>query len=32
VAAKLKTLYPDDKATGYQTGDVRGAFTISQPM
>jgi hypothetical protein len=32
VAAKLKTLYPDDKATGYKTGDVRGAFSISQPM
>lgn len=32
VAAKLQTLYPDDKATGYKTGDVRGAFSISQPM
>ena len=32
VTAKLKTLYPDDQATGYKTGDVRGAFSISQPM
>ncbi len=32
VAAKLKVLYPDDQATGYKTGDVRGAFSIRQPM
>jgi hypothetical protein len=32
VAAKLKSLYPDDKASGYKTGDVRGAFSVSQPM
>ena len=32
VSAKLKTLYPNDKATGYKTGDVRGAFSIRQPM
>lgn len=28
VSAKLKTLYPDDKATGFQVGDLRGAFTL----
>lgn len=32
VAAKLKALYPDDRATGFRTGDLRGAFTIIQPM
>ncbi|MDH3311078.1 MAG: DUF3365 domain-containing protein [Gammaproteobacteria bacterium] len=31
VQAKLKELYPNDKATGYKTGDLRGAFTITQP-
>lgn len=32
VSAKLKALYPQDKATGYKTGELRGAFTITQPM
>jgi len=32
VGAKLKTLYPQDQATGYKLGDIRGAFTIMQPM
>ncbi|MDP2562128.1 DUF3365 domain-containing protein [Psychrobium sp. 1_MG-2023] len=32
VAAKIKMLYPQDKATGYHEGDIRGAFTISQPL
>lgn len=32
VAAKLRALYPDDQAVGYNTGDIRGAFTIRQPM
>jgi hypothetical protein len=32
VSAKLKTLYPKDQATGYNTGDIRGAFSIRQPM
>lgn len=31
-AAKLKELYPQDKATGYKQGDLRGAFTITQPL
>lgn len=30
LAAKLKTLYPDDQATGYKTGDIRGAFSVRQ--
>jgi hypothetical protein len=32
VGARLKTLYPQDQATGYKQGDMRGAFTITQPM
>jgi len=31
-AAKLKEIYPQDKATGYKQGDLRGAFTITQPL
>ncbi len=30
VAAKLKTLYPEDAATGFKIGDLRGAFTVTQ--
>jgi len=32
VLAKLNEQYPDDKATGYKLGDVRGAFTIVRPI
>ncbi|MDH5570649.1 MAG: DUF3365 domain-containing protein [Gammaproteobacteria bacterium] len=32
VKAKLQVLYPDDKATNFKLGDIRGAFTITQPM
>ena len=32
VAAKLDELYPEDNARGYKPGQIRGAFTISQPM
>lgn len=32
VKAKLDELYPDDKATGFTPGDLRGAFTIRQKM
>ena len=32
VASKLDALYPQDKARGYSVGDIRGAFTIRQPM
>ncbi len=28
----LERLYPEDQATGYSTGDVRGAFSIIQRM
>jgi ABC-type glycerol-3-phosphate transport system substrate-binding protein len=26
---KIKTLYPDDKATGYKTGELRGIWSIT---
>lgn len=29
---KIKAAYPNDTATGYSEGEVRGAFTITQPM
>ena len=32
VVATLKTNYPEDQATGFKQGDIRGAFTITQPM
>lgn len=32
VSAKLEKLYPDDKATGFRQGDIRGAFTIIKDL
>lgn len=32
VAEKIRTLYPEDHATGYGLGDLRGAFTVSVAM
>jgi hypothetical protein len=32
VVEKLKALYPDDKATGYAPGQIRGAMTIRKPV
>ncbi len=29
---KILALYPHDKATGYETGDIRGAFSLSVPI
>ena len=31
VQEKLRTLYPDDRATGYRLGDIRGAMTLRRP-
>lgn len=31
VLAKLKELYPDDRATGYKNGDLRGYFWVEVP-
>ncbi|MDT8447411.1 MAG: DUF3365 domain-containing protein [bacterium] len=32
IEAKLKELYPDDRARGFVEGDIRGAFTLSKPL
>jgi hypothetical protein len=32
VAEKLAELYPEDKATGYSQGDIRGAFVVTKTM
>lgn len=32
VAAKLKELYPDDKAVGYGPAEIRGAITAKKPL
>lgn len=31
VKAGIDKLYPEDQATGFSKGDIRGAFTITQP-
>ena len=31
VTTKLRELYPEDRATGFAQGDLRGAFTITAP-
>lgn len=32
LAAAIDKAYPDDKARGFKTGDIRGAFTLSKPL
>lgn len=32
VKAKLKELYPDDKAVGYSAAEIRGAITLRKPL
>jgi hypothetical protein len=32
VDAKLKELYPNDKARGFKEGELRGAFTFAKPV
>ena len=32
VKARLQTLYPRDRATGYQLNDLRGAVSITMPL
>jgi hypothetical protein len=32
VKTRLEKLYPYDQALGYRQGDIRGAFTITQPL
>jgi hypothetical protein len=31
VSDQLNRLYPHDQATGFKLGDIRGAFTVSEP-
>lgn len=30
--AKIERLYPEDRATGFEKGDIRGAFSITAPV
>jgi hypothetical protein len=32
VKARLQGLYPDDRAVGYQAGEIRGAITLKRPL
>jgi hypothetical protein len=32
VKTRIETLYPQDQALGYKVGDIRGAFSITQPL
>ena len=32
VKARLKELYPDDRAVGYDAGEIRGAITLRRPV
>lgn len=32
IAEKIKALYPEDTAIGFKLGDIRGAFSIVQPL
>lgn len=32
ISSALREFYPHDQATGFKLGDIRGAFTITQPM
>ena len=32
VAAQIESLYPEDKATGFSEGDLRGAFVVTKSM
>lgn len=32
ISAKLKELYPADKATGYTEGQIRGAFVVTEKL
>lgn len=32
VLSKIKSLYPNDEATGYKLGDIRGAFSVTAAL
>lgn len=32
VAAKIREIYPQDQATGFKPGEIRGAFSVTKPL
>ncbi len=32
VASRVRALYPDDRATGFSAGELRGAFSVIEPL
>ena len=32
INSKIKQMYPEDAATGFHAGDIRGAFTVVKPL
>jgi hypothetical protein len=32
LAARIRASYPEDQATGFEVGELRGAFTLSKPL
>lgn len=32
LAARIRAVYPQDRATGFALGELRGAFTVSEPV
>jgi mono/diheme cytochrome c family protein len=32
VAAAIRAAYPEDQATGFRPGEIRGAFTVRKPL
>jgi hypothetical protein len=32
IAAKINELYPQDQATGFREGDLRGAFVVTKTL
>jgi hypothetical protein len=32
LAARIRASYPEDQATGFEAGELRGAFTLSKPL
>jgi hypothetical protein len=32
LAARIRAAYPEDRATGFKVGELRGAFTLTKPL
>ena len=32
LAAAIRARYPEDRATGFRVGELRGAFTLTRPL